>query len=232
MDLAHLKKQMGRSGRSPQARLKSLCSEIKKWNQDRIDHSINVARSDLSKAEIDILKQLIQEETSRLRDKEAIVITEQILFLLIGAIKLQSQNDSNHMWEMVDKGITTFIQPQRTLSSSINLISITLLAIALVTISTNLVLRKEIKSNANKYEVLADENRNSTVSNLVKLYNEMKIGNCQLPQAAMLQEKERETFITFINDGVVNIESAEDLKNALSHVNCLYPQKLMDKPLN
>ncbi len=232
MDLEYLKNQINKSGRTPEARLKGLSLALKKWNQERIENSLNSSRSDLSEAQIDGLKQLVQVETSKLSNKEADVVAEQILFLLIGAIKLQSENDSNTMWEMVDKGIATFIQPQRSLSSAVNLISITLLVIALVAISANLALRKEIKNKAYPEEMYADESKNATVNNLVNLYNEMKKGSCQLPQAAMLQEKERETFITFINDGVVNIDSAEDLKNALAHVNCLYPQKLMDKPLN
>jgi hypothetical protein len=232
LDLEHLKEQINKSGRTPLARLRGLSSALKKWNQDRIANSSTLARSDLSQAEIDTLKQLVQIETSKLKNKEADVVAEQILFLMIGAIKLQSHNDANNMWEMVDKGINAFIQPPRSLSSSINLISISLLMITIVAISVNLALRKEIKSKVYSEEIYADDDRNATVNNLVGLYNEMKKGSCQLPQAAMLQEKERETFITFINDGVVNIESAEDLKNALAHVNCLYPQKLMDKPLN
>lgn len=232
MDLEYLKNQINKSGRTPEARLKGLSLALKKWNQGRIENSLHNAKSDLSEAQIETLKQLVQVETSKLSNKEADVLAEQILFLLIGAIKLQSENDSNTMWEMVDKGIATFIQPQRSLSSAVNLISITLLIIALVAISANLALRKEIKNKAYPEEMYADESKNATVNNLVNLYNEMKKGSCQLPQAAMLQEKERETFITFINDGVVNIDSAEDLKNALAHVNCLYPQKLMDKPLN
>ena len=232
MDLDYIKDQMSKSGRAPQARLRGLSLALKQWNQSRIENAKNIASSDLSQSEIDNLKQLVQAETSKIRHKDADILTEQILFLLTGAIKLQSQNDSNKMWEMVDKGISAFIQPQRALGNYINLISITLLVVTFLAISANLALRKEIKSKVYPEEIYADEGRNATVNNLVGLYNEMKKGSCQLPQAAMLQEKERETFITFINDGVVNIESAEDLKNALAHVNCLYPQKLMDKPLN
>jgi hypothetical protein len=232
LDLEYLKNQINKSGRTPEARLKGLSLALKKWNQERIENSLNNTRSDLSEAQIDTLKQLVQVETSKLINKEADAVAEQILFLLIGAIKLQSENDSNNIWEMVDKGISTFIQPQRSLSSAINLISITLLVIAFLAISANLALRKEVKSKAYPEEMYADESKNATVNNLVSLYNDMKKGSCQLPQAAMLQEKEREAFITFINEGLVNIDSAEDLKNALGHVNCLYPQKLMDKPLN
>ena len=70
-----------------------------------------------------------------------------------------------------------------------------------------------------------------TVSSLIELYISMKKGDCQLPQAAMLQPQEREAFISFINEGKVDINSAESLKNALTYANCLYPQKLMNSPL-
>jgi hypothetical protein len=47
----------------------------------------------------------------------------------------------------------------------------------------------------------------------------------------MLQPQDREAFIAFINAGKVEIGTAANLNNALEYVHCLYPQKLMDKPL-
>ena len=70
-----------------------------------------------------------------------------------------------------------------------------------------------------------------TVSNLVELYKSMKNGDCLLPQAAMLQPQEREAFISFVNEGKVDINTAENLKSALKYTNCLYPQKLMNNPI-
>jgi len=43
----------------------------------------------------------------------------------------------------------------------------------------------------------------------------------------MLQPEEREAFISFINNGHVELDSAANLKKSLQYVNCLYPQKLM-----
>ena len=58
-----------------------------------------------------------------------------------------------------------------------------------------------------------NESGSRTVSSLVNLYEAMKTGDCQLPQAAMLQPAEREAFISFVNEGKVDINTASYLKN-------------------
>ena len=77
----------------------------------------------------------------------------------------------------------------------------------------------------------ANESGSNTIASLVNLYEAMKNGDCQLPQAAMLHPTEREAFISFVNEGKVDINTASYLKSALNYTACLYPQKLMSQPL-
>jgi hypothetical protein len=95
--------------------------------------------------------------------------------------------------------------------------------------------KNAVTDNSVPLNVITDTSINQpgseTVSNLVELYKSMKNGDCALPQAAMLQPQEREAFISFVNEGKVDINTAESLKSALTYTNCLYPQKLMNNPL-
>jgi len=69
-----------------------------------------------------------------------------------------------------------------------------------------------------------------TISMLQLAYNKMKSGTCQLPQAAMLPERQRQAFLAFVNQGTIDVNNVENLRQAFGYVSCLYPQELM-RPL-
>lgn len=226
------KSQLLTAGRSPIARLNGLSDILSKWNQQRI--SSHTPEADLSITDINILKDIIHTETSRLKLKNAEVVSDQILFMLIGAIKLQIQNKSAKPWELVNQSISNFTKPEKSKTLPLLTLFFITLIVVFGAVTNNSFLHKNIESS----DVFNPENLSSvnelnstTVNNLVSMYNKMKEGNCQLPQAAMLQPQDREAFIAFISAGKVEIGTAANLKNALGYVHCLYPQKLMDKPL-
>jgi hypothetical protein len=166
--------------------------------------------------------------------KNAEVVSDQILFMLIGAVKLQIQNKSAKPWALVNQSISNFTKPEKSKNLPLIALGFITLTVVFGAITHNHFLHKHIESP----DIFNPENRSSinesgnvTVNNLVGMYNKMKEGNCQLPQAAMLQPQDREAFIAFINAGKVEIGTAANLNNALGYVHCLYPQKLMDKPL-
>lgn len=226
------KSQLLAAGRSPVARLNGLPDILNKWNQRRI--SSHTPESDLSISDINILKDIIHTETSRLKLKNAEVVTDQILFMLIGALKLQIQNKSAKPWALVNQSISNFIKPEKTKNLPLIALCFITLIIVFGAVINNSFLRKPIQSPDifnTEIRASANELNSTTVNNLVSMYNKMKEGNCQLPQAAMLQPEDREAFIAFINAGKVEVGTAANLNNALGYVHCLYPQKLMDKPL-
>ncbi len=222
------KSQLLNTGRSPITRLKGLCRILSVWNEKRITGSKDLNK-DISINDINILRDIVQIEVNRLKQKNAEVVTDQILFMLIGALKLQAQHGSQKPWELVNQSINNFTKEEKSLSQMlISLIFITIVVVIGMTANSN-VLRKNTDTTVSNMAPINDAG--STVTSLVSVYNKMKEGNCQLPQAAMLQPQEREAFISFVNEGIVEVETADNLKNALAYVNCLYPQKLMDKPL-
>lgn len=227
------KSQLSAAGRSPLARLSGLSDILSQWNQKRIS-SQHAAETELSISDINILKDIVYTETSRLKLKNAEVVSDQILFMLIGAIKLQIQQNSPKPWVIVKQSISKFTAPEK----SKHTLLITMFFISVIVVfgsftTNNLLLKKQTASDMLNTENTASNHPAgyASANNLVDLYHKMKEGSCQLPQAAMLQPQDREAFIAFVNAGIVDIDTAANLKNALGYVHCLYPQKLMDKPL-
>ncbi|CAN4276873.1 hypothetical protein MCEMSEM29_01965 [Methylophilaceae bacterium] len=229
--------QLQKSGKSPIARLTGLSAILNNWNKQRIGKIINGKEADLSIDDIQILKNLIENETSRLKLENAEIVSDQILFLVIGAIKLQVQNSSEKPWDLVNQSITNFLttdhSPRKIQMSLYFLTFIVIMGFSIVLLKPNS--KNAVTDNSVPLNVITDTSINQpgseTVSNLVELYKSMKNGDCALPQAAMLQPQEREAFISFVNEGKVDINTAENLKSALTYTNCLYPQKLMNNPI-
>jgi hypothetical protein len=103
--------QLQKSGKSPIARLTGLSAILSNWNKQRVGKIINGKEADLSIEDIQILKNLIEKETSRIKLENAEIVSDQILFLVIGAIKLQVQNNSEKPWDLVNQSITNFLTP-------------------------------------------------------------------------------------------------------------------------
>lgn len=227
------KTQLSAAGRSPIARLTALSDILSQWNQQRICN-LHQDSVELTIADINLLKDIVYGETSRLKLNNAEVVSDQILFMLIGAIKLQAQQNCTKPWTVVKQSIHNFTGRQKSKNTTI----ITLLFISLIVLFGSVANNRFKTKTPESPDVFRLENAGpgnnagyATVSNLVALYQKMKEGSCQLPQAAMLQPQDREAFIAFVNGGKVEIGTAGNLENALGYVHCLYPQKLMDKPL-
>ena len=72
-----------------------LSTVISEWNATRIGKVKNSKDADLSIDNIKSLKKLIKGEVRKSEVENMPVVSDQILFLFIGAIKLQIQNNSD-----------------------------------------------------------------------------------------------------------------------------------------
>jgi hypothetical protein len=72
--------QFLKAGKSPVARLTGLSGILSNWNKERVGKVINGKEADLSMGDIQILKNLIETETSRLELDNAEIVADQILF--------------------------------------------------------------------------------------------------------------------------------------------------------
>ena len=232
LNFEYFSSRLHQSGSSPRARLRGLTLLLMQWNRERVAGQATATRLDLTQKEVEILQELIYGETSKLNVKQADVLSEQILFLILGALRRDPQHESAHMWQMVDQGIDAFIKPEPSLFSNFNFVSLMAIMVLLLWATSHVLLSKPNSTKLYPEEISQSEERRSKINRLVMLHEEMRQGYCQIPQAAMLDPKQRASFIRFINQGQISIESAEDLKQALTFVSCSYPQKLMDNPLN
>jgi hypothetical protein len=220
-----LRQQVIVSGKSPKARLLGLSQQLNNWNIARISGKNQAATQDLSIEDVHLLKEIIHAEIKRTSVKQAEVVSDQILFLVIGAIQIQSQNHSAQAWKLVDQSIQKFLKPQRpvflyTLASSALIIAI---------VATTALRGQKLHQAVSNNSILETGEVSDPVSMglLLNIYNKMKDGTCQLPQAAMLPIEQRQAFLSFINEGNVDVRNVANLKLALTYVNCLYPQDLM-----
>lgn len=223
-------------GKTELSRLLQLADTIKKWSQDRASNFTEVVK-ELSIQDVQALRKLIDDEVSSIGIDQPSIVTDQILFLIIGAVKVEAQRNSSATWPLVNQTIEELISPRKKQNSFMLLSlfgSVLIVGLAATLFSIN---NKNTDSTVlNTLEVTQNMPINQmgskTVDSLINVYNKMQSGECQLPQALVLQPKDREAFIAFVTEGTVTINTAESLKKSLEHADCNYPQKLMKNPLN
>lgn len=210
------------------ASLHALSSQIHQWNIARIsaNHLHGLAQT-LSIENVHDLKEIIHASISKTAIKQPEIIADQLLFLAIGAIQIESQNGSTEAWQLVNRAIQNIAAPKK--DQPIFWLSFMAMLLAL---STYAMMNLHTKSHAiTPSTPLAMAVSNTpdpvTISMLELTYQKMKAGTCQLPQAAMLAPAQRHAFLTFVNTGAIDIQHVQDLRQALGYVNCLYPQELM-----
>lgn len=210
--------------------LLALSNRLSHWNIERISRQKANAQSlDLSIEDVNLLKEIIQTAISKASVKYPEVISDQLLFLAIGATQVQTQTGSDKAWQLVSLSIQTFLKTQNKKQSFlIGLATATLL----ISLSVMAILNTQIHHVSRKLPdspIATAEGATDpvTISTLLLAYNKMKSGTCQLPQAAMLPPEQRQAFLMFVNNGTVEVEHVENLRLALGYVSCLYPQELM-----
>lgn len=225
-------------GKTPMARLIKLSSAIEQWCQNRLDN-INAGKAveEFSIANVQALRKLIESEITLIKVDDANVVTDQILFLMVGAIKVQAQNNTKTTWPLVNQTIKSLIAPRVKYNNTVyfSLVSFVIIigfVITIFSINNRNTSTTPLSSIEMSQEMPINKVGSEMVDSLINVYSQMQSGNCQLPQALLLQPQDREAFIAFVTEGKVNINTAESLKKSLSYADCEYPQKLMSNPLN
>lgn len=210
------------------ASLYGLSEQIHQWNIARISHNhLHGLVQNLTIENVLELKKIIQNSLSKATAAQPEAFADQLLFLAIGAIQIESQNGSNEAWRLVNRAIQNFAAPKKE-RPGVMLLFMAMLLATCAYIAMNTPSHSHIITPALP---LAMEVNNTpdpvTISLLELTYNKMKLGTCQLPQAAMLPPAQRHAFLMFVNAGTIDVHHVEDLRQALGYVNCLYPQELM-----
>lgn len=213
-----------------------LSAQIKDWNIERSARRLSLGQSqELSIEDVHALKEMIHATTQKADTKCSEVFLDQMLFLVIGAIQVQSQTGSDKAWTLVSQSIKDFISTQKekritSLGLVISAFIVVLSAMALMNIKVHT--RNNDNLQNTPFEVASVTDADPvTISTLLLAYNKMKSGTCQLPQAAMLPPEQRQAYLLFVNKGAIEVQHVENLRLALGYVTCLYPQELMHPPM-
>jgi len=211
------------------ASIYALSSQIHQWNIARIlSKHLHGEVQTLSIRDVDDLKEIIDASISKTAIQQPDVIADQLLFLAIGAIQIESQNGSTEAWQLLNRAIQNITSPKKDLVA----FKLSYLMVTLLTICSYIAINPNIKPHTiepsiSLQMVVVNTPDPVTTSLLELTYNKIKAGTCQLPQAAMLPSEQRLAFLTFVNTGTIDIQHVQDLRQALGYVNCLYPQELM-----
>ncbi|MDI1310178.1 MAG: hypothetical protein PSV17_12225 [Methylotenera sp.] len=215
-----------------------LPKQLNDWNRARAANLIaNGQHSNLSFEDISFIKNQIQEAVSKSVKNCTQVFIDQLFFLTIGAIQIQSQTDSSQAWKLLSQTIDDYLNPK----SEYRVYQFgALIMFFMICLSTlQIIPTKHYAASASGDDMLFEAPKNSmpvgiadpvTISMLQLAYSKMKKGTCQLPQAAMLPERQRQAFLAFVNEGTIDVNNVENLRDAFGYVSCLYPQELM-RPL-
>lgn len=223
------------TGKTQLARLLKLSGAIEKWSQDRGANHAEVV-NEFSIKDVQALRQLIENEVATISAGEPSVVTDQILFLILGAVKVQAQGQVSTPWPLVNQTIKELVSPRKKQNNLMlaltSVVLITGFAFTLFSMNSKQTPTTDLNPIEAVQDMSVSQAGSQTVDNLIAVYQKMQSGECQLPQALVLQPKDREAFIAFITEGKVNINTADSLKKSLEYADCKYPQKLMNNPLN
>lgn len=213
-----------------------LCGQLKRWNADRVTQkTASQQPHDLTLEDVNAIRAMIQTALGKVALKHPEIMADQLLFLTVGAIQIQSQTGADKAWGLVNQSIQNYLNTHKEKRMvSLGLFSMALLVCVSMTMMniTKMNTAKRYKNNpdvmqSSPLEAAQSDADPVTMSMLLLAYQKMQSGTCQLPQAAMLPEEQRYAFLLFVNKGIVEVQNVDNLRLALGYVNCLYPQELM-----
>lgn len=204
-----------------------LSHQLVDWNTQRVQRSGQ--SSALNAQDVFSIRQMIEQAQQKSVAQLPPSLLDQWFFQAVGAIKVQSQTSTDAAWQLFDQSVHEQLGGQSfNRSLSFGLV-VTLCVIWMTSVSP--VPKTAHDEMSPLEEATFSENGGTadpvTLSLLNLAYQKMQSGSCQLPQAAMLPDAQRQAFIMFVTQGKVDAEHVEQLRQALGYVSCLYPQELM-----
>ena len=208
------------------APLYMLRQQLIAWNSQRMHvHGANAA---LNTQDILHIRQLIEQAQHTANAELSPTLMDQWFFQAVGAIRVQSQTNVDTAWHLFDQSVHEQLGGQpfsRSLSFGL-MVTLCVVWMTMVTPMHQPAQTEWSPLEETPFEsgAIADP---VTLSLLNLAYQKMQNGSCQLPQAAMLPDAQRQAFIMFVTKGKVDVDHVEQLRQALGYVSCLYPQELM-----
>lgn len=233
----HLAK-INKSGKRTPARLRALVQALADWAEtqagaDTADNSL----ANINAEDINALREVISRQVSQGRYANLNVLTDQILFILIGALKSRGQKQLAKTWELTMLSIDTLLS-----NAHRPLIPAYWKNVYVVLFSSIFLWGGYgFASYASKPPMVRmpaslpePEFAQSPYipTHLHSFRSIMMQASCEYPQAAMLPIEQRVAFLDFIRNGQIALTEVRNLETALSRVDCFYASTINDSTIN
>lgn len=209
------------------APLYQLRRQLVSWNTQRLN-TMGAAAA-LNMQDISHIRQLIEQAQQKAKTEISPTLLDQWFFQAIGAIRVQAQTGVDAAWYLFDQSVHEQLGGQ-SFSRSLSLGLMVTLSVVWMSMVTPIQPPVYTDASPLREEAPYESGKTAdpvTLSLFNLAYQKMQNGSCQLPQAAMLPDAQRQAFIMFVTKGKVDVDRVEQLRQALGYVSCLYPQELM-----
>lgn len=228
--------KINKSGRRTSARLRALVTVLAEWAEMETTRDASFSMPDIAAEDIDALRSVIHQQLSRGRYTNITVLTDQILFIVLGALKARRHSPVAKTWELTMLSIESLLNhayqpwiPPYMRNAYVALLSSLLLCggYGFVTHANRPVSAEP--ANFAKPIFAQSPYIPTHVHSFRKI---MLHANCEYPQAAMLPIEQRVAFLDFLRNGEFALADLKNLETALSRVDCFYASTINNSTIN
>ena len=195
-------------------------------------HNVNCLAVGLDAADIATLRTHIELQLRKGRYTDAAALTDQILFIMIGALKAHTREDATRTWDLTARSIESLLQAaQRPLVPAyLQHVCAGLLAVlclwggyGMLHDARNI---DELAIAPVKLDKPVFAQSPYIPTHLHSFHRIMMQASCDYPQAAMLPIEQRGAFLVYLRNGQYSLAELRNLESALSKVDCFYASSI------
>ena len=196
-------------------------------------HNVNCLAVGLDAADIASLRTHIELQLRKGRYTDAAALTDQILFIMIGALKAHTREDAARTWDLTARSIESLLQAaQRPLVPAyLQHACAGLLAVFCLWGGYGVLLHdapnvQELAAAPARLDKPVFAQRPYIPTHLHSFRRIMMQASCDYPQAAMLPVEQRGAFLDYLRNGQYSLAELRNLESALSKVDCFYASSI------
>ena len=196
-------------------------------------HNVNCLAVGLDAADIATLRTHIELQLRKGRYTDAAALTDQILFIMIGALKAHTREDAARTWDLTARSIESLLQAaQRPLVPAyLQHACAGLLAVFCLWGGYGVLLHdapnvQELAAAPARLDKPVFAQRPYIPTHLHSFRRIMMQASCDYPQAAMLPVEQRGAFLDYLRNGQYSLAELRNLESALSKVDCFYASSI------
>ena len=196
-------------------------------------HNVNCLAVGLDATDIATLRTHIELQLRKGRYTDAAALTDQILFIMIGALKAHTREDAARTWDLTARSIESLLQAaQRPLVPAyLQHACAGLLAVFCLWGGYGVLLHdapnvQELAAAPARLDKPVFAQRPYIPTHLHSFRRIMMQASCDYPQAAMLPVEQRGAFLDYLRNGQYSLAELRNLESALSKVDCFYASSI------